>query len=905
MSNDKPQELTAAKADLVVNAEKPSGLTSSPETASGLTAAPPDPSPETLTTAVPADQTKIATAKTRRGLDRLADPARPSRLRRRRFPWRRVAVLVVILLAAGGGFWYYQANQPPAVTQYNTQPADSRRPVSVSISSNGQVQPNADLDLSFGLAGKIARLYKKPGDSVKPGDKLAELDTTDLQAALKAAQLSLDQEQARYQKAATGASQSDLEAAQQAVDEAVANLTKTANGTFTEQDVASANASINSATAQLNKTRGGPTAAETSAAQTAISAAQKQLDSAKAKLAQTKAGGSPQDVAAANAGISSAEAQLASAKAKLAKTLAGPDYATITAAQATYDQAAANYDRTISQLKSAIVNAEVARDQALNSLKNAQDKYNAIYWKNRNGNGQLKSDLKDEDIDAETQAKRNMDDAQGNYNKSDIALNDARVQLDRQTASLQSAIDTAKAQLDKLKQGPSQADIAADQASVASAQAALDNAKKTLTGLTPTEAQVAADEAAVTSAESSLASARKALLALYPTQSQIAADEAALASARASLARLKGGSQEEVTAAETRLKESQAALAELKQGPNPNDLAIAKASLDVANLNVEKAQVALEAAVLKAPFSGTILKSSLVEGQSVSAATAVYQLVDSSTLHVDVNVSETDIGKIKEGIPVAINLEGVPNHSFTGKVTFVSTDATVNSNVVSYAVTVTLDKGSTNSLMEAYKAEFDKLLGVSGAVKPSGQPASGGSPAGNAPSSSAGSPNVVGAGPIVQTSGGGGGGLTLAPADGICGYNPISLFGATDDQPAPRSGMSASVTFCLSLKAGNLSVPNRAVKTKVENNKPVRYVQVLVDKATGKLEDRPVLVGLVGDSLTEITGGALKEGDAVVTGVVSSDGTGSNSSNPGGPQLMIGGPATGPGPGKDAVFVNK
>ncbi len=737
--------------------------------------------------------TEAGDASVNTGLGRPLPPrpaARPRPVaRRRRNPLGWIFIVLLAAAAGAGAFFYVRSTQTNPAFQGQTTSATTRLPVSVAISANGQVQANADLGVTFSTGGTLTKLNKKLGDQVKVGDTLAQIDDADLQTAIKSAQASYDQQLASYKKATDGATQKDLDQAQAQVDQAKANLNKTVTGTFTTADISSAQASINSAAAKLNELR---------------------------------QGGKPYEIASAQSGISSAESQLTSAKAKLAKTLAGADNATIVSAQATYDQAVANYDKSISSLKLAITNAQVARDQQLNALKGAQDKYQTAYSNNRNADGTLKSNLPQSAIDAETNAYRGLQDAQGNYNKAEAALNDAKVSLDTQSRTLQSQIDNAKAQLDKAKQGPTQADIAADQASVASAQSSLDNAKK-------------------------------ALLALTPSTADVAAAEASLASAQASLAKLKGGTPDDIAASEASLKIQQATLEDLKRGPKPNDIAIAKAQLDVAQISLDKSKLTAANAVLKSPINGTIVQAPLAEGQAITAATVVYQVVDLSSLHVDVTVGETDIAKIKEGTAVAVNLDGISSRSFTGKITFISSKSTVTQNVVNYLATVTLDQGTANSLFEAYQGEFNKLL-----QRPTGGTGRGAAPGGAAGAAPGGFQIPAGANLPRGAS------AQIAAATGICGYSLAGLFGQAQDQAQPKPGMTANVTVCLNLKAGILSVPNRAIKTKSENGQRISYVDVLVDKATSKIESRPISVGLAGDNYTEVTGGDLKDGDLIV-----------------------------------------
>lgn len=705
--------------------------------------------------------------------------------RKRTNPWNWVLVILLAVGAGVGAYYYTKGTQTNPAFQGQTFSVTNRNPVTTSFSSNGQVQANADLGVNFSASGTVKKLDKKLGDTVKAGEVIAQLDETDLKFALQTAQSQYDQQLASYKKSTEGATQKDLEVAQAQVDSARASLEKTIKGSYTAQDVAAANAAVNSAAA---------------------------------KLAQTRQGGNPQDIIAAQAAITSAEAQLASAKAKLAKTRAGSDNAAIVSAQTTYDQAVASYDRTISQLQLNITTAEVNRDKALNALKTAQEKYATIYNNNRDSSGKIKDNVAQSAIDNETVAYRTMQDAQGDYNRSDISLNDARIQLDGQKRSLQSQIENARAQLDKAKSGPTAADVAADEASVLSAQASLDNAKKSLVALTPTAAQ-------------------------------IAADESSLASAQANLLKLRGGTPEEITMSESSLKSAEATLNSLKQGPNQNDLAIAKAQLDVSQTNLDKAKLALENVVLKSPINGVIVSAPLKEGQIINNSTVIYQIVDMSSLHIDVNVGESDIGKIKEGMAVAVNLDSIPGRSYTGKVSFISSKSTVSNNVVNYLITVTLDPEGANSLFEAFPGEFDKyqqalLGGRNGAAGAGGTGGTRAQIPGNI---------QLPRGATAQ----------IAAQTGVCGYSFLGNL-VTGETASPKVGMSANVTFCQSLKAGVLSVPNRAIKNKVEGNQRISYVQVLVNRDLNIKEDRPIVVGSAGDNYTEITGGNLKEGDVLV-----------------------------------------
>ena len=101
----------------------------------------------------------------------------------------------------------------------------------------------------------------------------------------------------------------------------------------------------------------------------------------------------------------------------------------------------------------------------------------------------------------------------------------------------------------------------------------------------------------------------------------------------------------------------------------------------------------------------------------------------------------------------------------------------------------------------------------------------------------------------------------LATATGVCGYTLSSSTASTEQ---PKIGMTANVTFCLNLKAGVLSLPNRAIKTHTVGGVRSSYVTLLVDAKTNKTQDVNIVTGLAGDTYTEVTGGDIKDGDLIV-----------------------------------------
>jgi len=100
-------------------------------------------------------------------------------------------------------------------------------------------------------------------------------------------------------------------------------------------------------------------------------------------------------------------------------------------------------------------------------------------------------------------------------------------------------------------------------------------------------------------------------------------------------------------------------------------------------------------------------------------------------------------------------------------------------------------------------------------------------------------------------------GMIGTNSQGVVNY-PVTVH-ITDSDENIRTGMTASVTIIVDEVSEALLVPNKAIRT----SNGQKSVTVLFE---GQQISVPVTVGLVGDSMTEITSGQLMEGDVVVVG---------------------------------------
>ena len=104
-------------------------------------------------------------------------------------------------------------------------------------------------------------------------------------------------------------------------------------------------------------------------------------------------------------------------------------------------------------------------------------------------------------------------------------------------------------------------------------------------------------------------------------------------------------------------------------------MSIAKASVAAAKANQQVAEANLSQTEIRAPFDGIILTKNANVGDNItpfsSAADskgAVVTIADMSTLEVETDVSESNVGRLKIGQPAEIGLDALPGERFAGSI---------------------------------------------------------------------------------------------------------------------------------------------------------------------------------------------------------------------------------------------
>src|SRR5437867_9644831 len=124
-------------------------------------------------------------------------------------------------------------------------------------------------------------------------------------------------------------------------------------------------------------------------------------------------------------------------------------------------------------------------------------------------------------------------------------------------------------------------------------------------------------------------------------------------------------------------------------------LALDQAGVAQAEASLEEAQVNLRYTDILSPVDGVVVSRNVDVGQTVAASfqTPTLFLIaeDLTKMQVDTNVSESDVGRVREGQPATFTVDAYPGKPFRGTVSQVRNAPITVQNVVTYDVVVAVD----------------------------------------------------------------------------------------------------------------------------------------------------------------------------------------------------------------------
>ena len=164
--------------------------------------------------------------------------------------------------------------------------------------------------------------------------------------------------------------------------------------------------------------------------------------------------------------------------------------------------------------------------------------------------------------------------------------------------------------------------------------------------------------------------------------------------------------------AQTHLNELQTEKVNLQS--HAEDVKIAAATADAQRVSLAEQQQLLSETKIYAPIDGVVVARTgqlgllIASGISnVGGGTAIMTLADLSRIFVDAAVDESDIGDVRLNQPVTITADAFPGHTFTGHVTQIGSQGTVDSNVVTFDVKIEVDSVNKNLLKPQMTANVE------------------------------------------------------------------------------------------------------------------------------------------------------------------------------------------------------
>ncbi len=595
------------------------------------------------------------------------------------------ALLAVLLTACAAPA---APGQTPSTTTVDNATRVTRGTIRTVVSASGNVASQQEVLLNFTSGSTVRVVNVAVGQRVKQDDPLGSIDTRDLEFTLAQQEANVVSAQAKYDNTAAGSTQKDIDIAQANVDSAKAKYQATATTNPKDIDVARAN--LNSALAAYQSVA--------TINPKDIQVARANLDSAIAKYNAVVAGTTtPQDIA-------NAEASLRSAQAKLDSVRAGSNKADIISAQNKLAQQQQNLEKVKSDSANTKEQARITWEKSADATRSAQRSFdiaNATYQQalqtntDPSGSGAgttgtattkvatitpLKLATYKQQADA---AYLTVQQAEKTQEGNRLTYENAKQAEMTNITTAQQQLNDSQTSLSKLLQGPTQEDVTQAQSAVDQAKSALDKLKRG-----PTDTDIASAQASIDSARATL----NDLLA-GPKPADLAKAQASVDSARATLNDLLNGPKStDLAQAQATVNSAQATLTDLTAGPKATDLTTALATLNQAKAQRDLSKLNLDKASIKAPFAGVLTQVNVVPGQ-IAAGTATnpnFDLVDDSTLHIDVNISEIDSSNVKIGQTVTVTLDSVQGQPTQGTVERVNPVATTTSNVTAFIARITL-----------------------------------------------------------------------------------------------------------------------------------------------------------------------------------------------------------------------
>ncbi len=133
------------------------------------------------------------------------------------------------------------------------------------------------------------------------------------------------------------------------------------------------------------------------------------------------------------------------------------------------------------------------------------------------------------------------------------------------------------------------------------------------------------------------------------------------------------------------------------KGVDPNALSLAQAKVNQDQAQLAQDQQNQQGVAITAPFNGTVTYLASGVGSSVDTSKFI-TIADLSHPTLNVSVDETDLSKLKVGVPAQVVFDALPNQTFTGKVTQVDPQLSTSGQYQVATGVIELDSSAASAL---------------------------------------------------------------------------------------------------------------------------------------------------------------------------------------------------------------
>jgi HlyD family secretion protein len=157
----------------------------------------------------------------------------------------------------------------------------------------------------------------------------------------------------------------------------------------------------------------------------------------------------------------------------------------------------------------------------------------------------------------------------------------------------------------------------------------------------------------------------------------------------------------------------QQVLTESEFNTSEYNLAVSRASLTSAEVNLERARQNLAYTEIYSPIDGIVVERNVEPGQTVAASMSAPQLFlianDLAEMEILAAVDESDIGRIQDGQTVRFTVQAYPDETFEGTVRQVRLQSATMENVVNYTAVVAV-RNESGRLLPGMTASVEFMV---------------------------------------------------------------------------------------------------------------------------------------------------------------------------------------------------